>query len=398
MLRFTRRSAKCITNFVLTTYSRPEIVPRAWTKVSPVHRHGGRFLHRGGTMRFLSKIAVLGTALSSAMALAQVASHAPTMPVTTASNTTVPASPAPVSSMEVTGKPVVRVNGSILTDRDLLREMFAMFPYARQHNGFPKGKEGEIRKGAMQMIEYEELVYQEAERRKMTIPAARLNQAEGEYRSKFQSEEEFNEYLKAEMNGSRELLRKQIRRSLLIEALLKIEVTDKSKVSLAEARAYYDKNPKLFHHGELFAFQTISIMPPETASPEEKQRAKQRAEDALKQAKATKSFQDFGLLAEKISEDDYRVNMGDHKLVKREDLPPEIAKPATAMQLGQVSNLIQIGSFYFFFRLNAHVPAGKVAFEEVKDRLLSDLHKTKYDRLRADLDKRLRLHAKVEEV
>ena len=41
-----------------------------------------------------------------------------------------------------TGKPVARVNGAVLTDRDLLREMFTIFPYARQHNGgFPKAME-----------------------------------------------------------------------------------------------------------------------------------------------------------------------------------------------------------------------------------------------------------------
>jgi parvulin-like peptidyl-prolyl isomerase len=273
-----------------------------------------------------------------------------------------------------------------------------MFPYARLHNGFPKSQEAEIRRGALQMIEYEELVYQEAERRKMTIPAARLDKAEAEYRAKFSSDEDFNEYLKTELNGSRQLFRRQIRRSLLIDALLKTEIGDRSKVSLAEARAYYDKNPKLFQHGELFAFQTISIMPPENASPDVKQQARQRAEDALKQAKATKNFQEFGLLAEKLSEDDYRVNMGDHKVVEREQLPQEMVQPALAMQPGQVSNLIQIGSFYLFFRLNAHVPAGKVKFEEVKDRLLKDLEKNKYERLRADLDKRLRQHAKVEEI
>ncbi|MGO9404061.1 MAG: peptidyl-prolyl cis-trans isomerase [Terriglobales bacterium] len=349
-------------------------------------------------MKFSFFAAVLGAALFSTLAPAQVASHAPTMPVTTAANAAVPASAAPSSSMQVTGKPVARVNGAVLTDRDLLREMLAMFPYARQHSGFPKSQEAEIRKGALQMIEYEELVYQEAERRKMTIPAARLDKAEGEFRSQFQSEEDFNEYLKTEMNGSRQQFRQQIRRSLLIEALLKIEVGDKSKVSLTEAHAYYDKNPKLFHHGELFEFQTISIMPPETASPEEKQQAKKRAEDALKQAKATRSFQEFGLLAEKVSEDDYRVNMGDHKLVDRKELPAEIVKPALAMQPGQVSDLIQIGSFYFFFRLNAHIPEGQVAFEEVQDRLIKDLQKTKYEKARADLDKRLREHAKVEEV
>lgn len=360
----------------------------------------------GVTMRFVFLTAVLGAALASTLVLAQVASHAPTMPVTTAPATTPvstgahggAASPVSTASMQVSGKPVARVNGAVLTDRDLLREMFAMFPYARVHNGFPKGQEADIRRGALAMIEYEELVYQEAERRKMTIPAARLKKAETDYRNKFQSDDDFEQYLKTELNGDRKLFRQQIRRSMLIEALLKAEVGDKSKVSLAEARAYYDKNPKLFHHAELFAFQTISIMPAENSSADVKQKARVRAEDALKQAKATKTSQDFGLLAEKLSEDDYRVNMGDHKLVEREKLPPEMLKQALAMQPGQISNLIQVGSFYFFFRLNAHVAAGKVAFAEVKDRLLTDLQKTKYDQLRGDLDKRLRQHAKVEEV
>jgi len=348
-------------------------------------------------MKFLFCTAVLCAALSTA--LAQVASHAPTaLKVQTEANAAAPTSQGAGSSMQVTGKPVARVNGAVLTDRDLLREMFTIFPYARVHNGFPKSQEAEIRRGALQMIEYEELVYQEAERRKMTIPAARLDRAEAAYRSQFPSDEDFNQYLKTELNGSRQLLRRQIRRSLLIEALLKTEVGDRSKVSLAEARAFYDKNPKPFHRGELFAFQTISIMPPENAGPDVRQKARKRAEDALKQAKATKSFEEFGYLAEKLSEDDYRVNMGDHKLVEREKLPQEMVQPALAMQPGQVSDLIQIGGFYFFFRLNAHVPAGKMKFEEVKKRLLQDLEKTKYDQLRADLDKRLRQRAKVEEM
>ncbi len=350
----------------------------------------------------------------STMAMAQVASHAPTMPANTpaaapagmaammpaatAPNGAMARSAGPTVSMQPTGKPIVKINGAVLTDRDLLREMLAMFPYARVHNGFPKAQEPEIRRGALAMIEYEELVYQEAERRGMTIPAAKLEKAEADYRNKFNNDEEFETYLKTELNGDMKLFRRQVRRSLLIDALLKQEVGDRSKVTLAEARAYYDKNPKLFHHAELFGFQTISIMPAENSNADVKAQARKRVDDALKQAKATKSFEEFGLLAEKISEDDYRVNMGDHKLVEREKLPDVMLKQAAAMQLGQISDVIQIGSFYFFFRLNAHIPAGRVAFAEVKDRLMKDLQKTKYDKLRSDLDKRLREHAKVEEV
>jgi parvulin-like peptidyl-prolyl isomerase len=341
--------------------------------------------------------ALLCAALSPASA--QVASHAPTVMKTMGAAKG--SAPGPVTtgvSMQVTGKAVARVNGAVLTDRDLLREMYAIFPYARVHNGFPKGQEADIRRGALEMIEYEELVYQEAERQKLTIPVARLKQAEAAYRHKFPTDEDFNQYLKLELNGSQQQFRRQIRRSLLIEALLKIDIEGKSKVSLADARAFYDKNSKPFLRGEGFSFQTISIMPPESVSPDAKQKARQKAEDALRQAKATKSYEEFGLLAEKLSEDDFHVNMGDHKMVEREKLPMELVKPALAMKPGQVSGLIQFGSFYTIFRLNEHVPAGKVKFEEVKEKLVSDLHKTKYDRLRGNLDKRLRLQAKVEEL
>jgi len=48
---------------------------------------------------------------------AQVASHAPTQFSTPQTTTSQP-----------TGRPVARVNGTVLTDRDLQREMFTMFP------------------------------------------------------------------------------------------------------------------------------------------------------------------------------------------------------------------------------------------------------------------------------
>src|SRR5260370_24728474 len=88
--------------------------------------------------------------------------------------------------MKLTGKPVARVNGAVLTDRDLLREMYAIFPYARQHNGtFPQAMEADIRRGALKMIEFEELVYQEALRRKMTVAPARLNLAARDFSHQF---------------------------------------------------------------------------------------------------------------------------------------------------------------------------------------------------------------------
>jgi peptidyl-prolyl cis-trans isomerase C len=338
-------------------------------------------------------------------ASAQVASHSSSKPTTGLDTNlgaaTAPAAgaPAAVTSMQVSDKPVVRVNGAVLTDRDLLREMLSIFPYARQHgNNFPKSQEQEIRDGAMRMIVFEELVYQQTQKQKMTIPPVVLQQAVAAFRSQFSGPQEYQAYLNVEAKGSEEVLRQRIRRSLLIEKFLHTEVDAKEKISPAELRAAYDKNPNEFKFGEKFAIQTISIMPPPTASDRDKKKAKERAEDALRQAKAAKNYQEFGLLAEKLSEDDFHVNMGDHKLVDRDKLPPEIIKAALAMKQGQVSNLLQFGSYYTFFRLNAHIPAGKLTFDQVKNQLRTDLQKSKHEELRSNLGKRLRQNAKIEEL
>jgi parvulin-like peptidyl-prolyl isomerase len=324
--------------------------------------------------------------LMSLPASAQVASHAPTSVVSQKQANSEPA-----------GKPVARVNGAVVTDRDLQREIFTIFPYARQHGGkVPAELEPGIRKGALQMIIFEELVYQEAERRKMTIPAEQLKRAEAEFRQQFPTPDDYQAFLQSEFHGSERVMRGQIRRSLLIEKLLKIEVDSKATVTTADIKAFYDKNAAIFQYSEAFAIQTISFIPPEKATPAQLKEAWKKAEDALPKAKATKSYEEFGLLAEKISEDDYRVMMGDHRAVERAKLAPNVVRALLAMQPGQVSDIIQVETIYTIVRLNQHIPAGKKKFDDVRNELKKQLEKTKTNQVRANLDKKLREKAKVE--
>lgn len=337
-------------------------------------------------MKYLVVIALLLVAISNTQA--QVASHIPT------AVTKPPASQT--SPFQVSDKPVARVNGVALTDRDLVREMLEIFPYASQHNGFPRAQEASIREGALQMIIFEELVYQEARRRGLKNTPQQLQQAERDFKGQFHSAEEYQQYLKVEMGGSEQVAKEKIDRSLLIEKVLKSDVEDKSAVSLAEMRAYYDKNPAKFKVPESFVFQSISMLPPANATADQKKEALQRANEALQQAEAATSYQDFGLLAEKISEDDFRVNMGYHKSVEKAKLPPQVASALAALKPGEVSGLIQIDQAYTIVRLDACIPAGKLTFEQVKPALRTDMQKAKYEGLRVALDKSLRAKAKVQ--
>ena len=303
---------------------------------------------------------------------------------------------APITpKLPTSWKPVARVNGTVLVERDLVREMYTIFPYARQHNGFPKEMEPEIRRGALQMIIFEELVYQEAKRQNLIIPAARLAQAEAEFRKQFRSDKDYRQFLMTEVNGSQAAMREKIRRALLIEKFLKQQVENPARVTLAQARAQYDKNAAQFKHEELLHIQSISIIPPNQTSAVLKE-AKQRAEQAAKQAQDAKTYRDFGLLAEKVSDDDFHVNMGDHKPMEASKLPPPIVQLADKMKPGEISGLIQLDNNYTIFRLQARVPAGTTPFEEVKEKVRADMQKQKTEQLRSALAQRLRKNAKIE--
>jgi parvulin-like peptidyl-prolyl isomerase len=328
--------------------------------------------------------------MTASAAAAQVASHAPTTPAGAFANNAPP---------QPRGRPVARVNGAVLTDFDLLHEMYMIFPYARQHNGaFPQAMEADIRQGALKMLEFEELVYQEAQQQKMTIAPARLDQAVTSFREHFPDPEMYQLFMKTECQGQPEVLRAKIRRALLIEDRMKAEVADKSAVSVAEAKAYYDQHPEKFRTPDSYAVQTISAVAPQNAAAAQLNQARQRAEDFLRQARATRNYEEFGMLAEKISEDDYRVMMGDHRLVEAAKLPPQLLATVQKMQPGQVSGIITIEQVFAIVRLIKHVPAGTKGFDEVKDPLRQNLQQQKTERLRAELNGRLRQGAKVEEL
>ena len=223
-----------------------------------------------------------------------------------------------------------------------------------------------------------------------------MQRAEADFRKQFATPEEFNNFLQSDFHGSRELMLEKIRRSLLIEAFLKTEVEAKSVVSPAEVRGYYDKNPVRFHHPETFTFQTITVLPPANATEAQLKEARTRAENALRPAKATKTAEEFGLLAEKISDDDYRVMMGQHKPLPVDQLAPQVAKAFNSDAPERHERPDPGGTgVHDCAAAGAHA-RGTGSFLEVKAQLLKELQQTKTNQIRAELDQRLRKNAKID--
>jgi parvulin-like peptidyl-prolyl isomerase len=138
---------------------------------------------------------------------------------------------------------------------------------------------------------------------------------------------------------------------------------------------------------------------PANATAAQLKEAHKRADDALRQAKASKNYEEFGVLAEKLSEDDFRVMMGDHGSADLSKLPPPVVKATLAMKPGEVSDVIEFAPNAFtILRLNAHVPAGMKTFASVKDEVREQLTKEKSEQLRSALATKLSKDAKIEKL
>lgn len=344
-------------------------------------------------MRF--RLLICAMVLASTSMVGQVASHEPTIVGRTSQ-------PGPIvygTLIAPTGKPVVKVNGAVLDDHELTREMMDVFPYAKQHGGrLPKEAEPAIRRKALYNIETEELAYQRAQKLGMTISPARLDKAVQDFRAQFDNRAQFQQYLKAEQNGSMQMLRSNVQRAMLIDQIFNLEISKKATLTNTQVRAFYDKNPERFRKPDAVSLQTITIAYGENRSPSDKQQAHQRADDALQRAKQTKDYEGFGLLAQKISMDNWRVMMGDHKWLHRGRMPKQVEAVVFNMKPGQISDVIDTGDSFCIVRVNGIEASHLVSFDEVKLQLKKDLEEHKKEELRHAFEARLRKNASIQEL
>ena len=329
------------------------------------------------------RVAVALLMLSSAgLAQAPVASHAPSL----STNVSAPAS---------AGAVVARVNGVVLTQADLSAQERVIFPYFRLHNGrIPPSAEPEIRREALHRLVLDELLYQEARRRNLQVPEGQIQKGLRELRQEFKSPEAYNAAV-AKQYGSVGALERRIRRNLLVRELWNAEVTRKSVVTVADLRTYYLKNKPRFVRPEAASIQSISILLPKDATELQKQQVRQRAEELLPKARATKNYEEFGVLAEQESEDPWRVMMGDHKWTHRGEVDPQFER-IFSMKPGEITDVVESSEGFHILRVNDHQPQRQMRFEEISDKLGKELGAKRREERAERFEQSLRQNAKIE--
>lgn len=290
---------------------------------------------------------------------------------------------------------VARVNGVSLFQKDLDTQMQALFPYYSVHGGqVPASAQPEIRQKAMDRLLLDELMYQEARRRGFTATAAEVNARIAAARKKTDSKAEFDQAV-ASAYGTMSNFRIRAARALMIEKLWTSQVTRPARPTDADLLKFYRENKNKFERPEAVQLQTISFLFGQNATPAQQDEVRKKAEAILAKAQATKSVDEFGAIAEKSSEDDWRVMNGDHGWVHRGTVEPEF-ESAFGMTAGQVSGVIRSRAGYHILRVNGYQASQQLSFAQVKKDLRTTLEKQREQKLRSALENSLRSKARIE--
>ena len=335
------------------------------------------------TCKLAMAMAILAAGWTAPAQILQ-SSHQPTVQV--ARNTR----PAPLASQIV-----ALVNGVAITQGEFDQEMRRIFPYFSIHgNEIPKEYVNDVRTKAINNLIDVQLAYQEAKRRKLQITPAEWHKRIAEIRREYRSQAEFNAAV-TQLFGSRQAFEDKLREDLLLDKIFQLEVKDKVTVSDADVRGYYQANQAQLVQPESVSFQTISAMFPKTATAADKDAARKRLEKVLPQAQAAKSYDEFGVLAEKVSEDEYRVMMGDHKMEHRSSIAPEF-QFLLRMKDGETSGIFASAAGYHVARVYKHTSRRQMTLAELRVSIREQLMSERLNARNKAFHDALRKSAKVQ--
>jgi peptidyl-prolyl cis-trans isomerase C len=292
---------------------------------------------------------------------------------------------------------VARVNGVELTQAQYREQEEAIFPYFKMHGGeIPPSARPEIHRRAMHKLILDELLYQECQRRKMAVPEAEFQKGMRDLRKGFNSPKEYKDAV-TQKYGSVAAFERRIRRALLVRRLWDAEVKSKSVVTDAYLRNYYQTNQKRFVRPEAVSLQSISFLFKKDATTEQKQQARKKAEECLPKARAAKNYEEFGVLAEKVSEDEWRVMMGDHKWTHRGEVDPQF-ELIFSMKNGETSGVLESREGFHILRVNDHQQQRQMTFVEMHDRLRKELEMKRREERAEQFENALHKNAKIVEM
>jgi len=252
---------------------------------------------------------------------------------------------------------VAKVNGSLISIKDVESEVNRLISTSFYHGNVSEEKRGELRDKALDSLIERELQYQDALARGMKPDKQRVKEEMKRIRDKFKSKKEYKAALE-KAGITEDQLRGQVEKGVLIQDVVNKSVIEPAHMSDEALKEHFEGNKSQYTQPESVKIRIIST------------RDRAKAEEAKSNLKAG---EEFGAVAAKMSEDQYRVTGGDAGFIRRGKMFPVVEAEAFKMKPGEVSDLIKGEGIWFIVKVEEKQPERQLSFDEVRADLKKEL-------------------------
>ena len=350
-------------------------------------------LHKSSHKQLAALLAALGVLPISLPAFAQAPTRSTAPPATPAV-----AAPAAGSTPKPAEKPAlpaipttVTVAATVNDDKVMMADINAVINRIReQQPNIPATDLDNMRREICEDMIVERLLVQEAKRLKLTPPKSEVDDAIWKYKKPFLSEAAYKKHL-ADNGKTEEDLRRILSDEMSVSALSR-SLTADVVVPDDEVAKFYNEHKAEFVVPEMVHVRHIQISVKSDATADERNKARKRAEEALK--KATDSKGDFVALAKEYSDDKVSSSAGgDLGFIARDDIvDTAFGAAAFAAPVGKVNpKLVETKFGYNIIKIDEKKPSRTLALTEVapliKPRMMQHKLKDRLDERVAELRK-----------
>jgi len=203
---------------------------------------------------------------------------------------------------------------------------------------------------------------------------ADVDKTVAQIKSQFPSEDKMNEELKKN-NQTLDKVKDNIRTSLKEQQWIESQLGDKTAVTDADAKDFYDKNADKFQVPDEVRASHILFAVPQDAKPDvvaEKEKLAKKTEARIKKG------EDFAKLATELSDDPgSKATGGDLNFFTHDRMVPEFADQAFKMKVGEVSDPVKTQYGFHIIKVTDKKAARTVPFDEAKEKIESYLKESK---------------------
>lgn len=260
---------------------------------------------------------------------------------------------------------VITVNGVSIKRAELDRTIQAFLSQNRMTAPTDPEQKKKLEEAARNQLVSMEVLYQAAQKEEIADLDRKVDMKFDEGKARFKSAEEFDKALKD--NGiSVQELKTLLRRDIVINNYIEKQIAGKIVITNEQAKKFYDENLEKFKTPESVKASHILVAVDPKATPEEKEKAKKKADALLTQIK---NGADFAELAKKESACPSSANGGDLGSFGRGQMVKPFEDAVFALKQGEVSGVVETQFGYHIIKSMGKTEGGTAPFDQVKAKI-----------------------------